>query len=167
MNDLSNICVPCGLCCDGTLIGFVELSSEELPIMRELMDIEEADGKGFIIHPCNSLSDGCNIYSNRPKQCDIFKCKLLKSFERKELDFYSAIEIVDLIKQQKIDIEKKIAILQIELQSSSFYFKIVELKKILHKKTAGNTINKNYLELLSDIKQLDIILLKEFGITLD
>jgi len=133
MSDPLNICLSCGLCCDGTLIGFVKLDSEELPGMREVMDIEDENGNGFFLQPCNSYCDGCTIYSKRPKQCASFKCELLKSFEQKELNFDSAIEIINVVKQKKIAIEKKVAILQIELQSQSFYFKMVELKKLLQK----------------------------------
>jgi hypothetical protein len=37
MNDSTNICLSSGLCCDGTLIGFVQLSDEEIPELRKLM----------------------------------------------------------------------------------------------------------------------------------
>lgn len=166
MNDSLNICLSCGFCCDGTMIGFVHLSHEELPVLRELMDIEETNGKGFFLQPCSNYCDGCNIYSKRPKQCTIFKCKLLKSLEQKELDFDSAIEVINVVKQKKIAIEKKLAILQFELQSQSFYFKIVELKKLLQKNKSESSLTQNHLELLSDLKQLDSLLTKKFGLSL-
>ena len=133
MNDSLNICVPGGLCCDGTLIGHVQLNREELPALRKLMDLEDESGNGFFLQPCSKYCDGCSIYSQRPKQCASFNCGLLTSYEQKELDFDSAIEIINVVKQKKIDIEKKIVILNIELQSKSFYFKMVELKKLLQK----------------------------------
>ena len=46
MNDSLNICLSCGLCCDGTLIGHVQLNREELPALRELMDLEDENGNG-------------------------------------------------------------------------------------------------------------------------
>tara|TARA_B100000795_G_C22706814_1_gene401886 strand:- start:32 stop:190 length:159 start_codon:yes stop_codon:yes gene_type:complete len=47
MNDSSDICLSFGLCCDGTLIGFVQLESEEILAIREIMDIENVNGKDF------------------------------------------------------------------------------------------------------------------------
>ena len=132
MNVSSNICLSCGLCCDGTLIGFVELDSEELPILSGLMDLEDANDKGFFLQPCNNYCDGCAIYSQRPKQCSSFKCGLLKSVEQKELDFDNAIDTIIEVKHKKISIEKKIETLNIKLQAQSFYFKMIELKKLLH-----------------------------------
>jgi len=49
------------------------------------------------------------------------------------LDFDLAIETFNMVKQKKLAIEKKLATLPIELQSQSFYFKMVELKKLLQK----------------------------------
>lgn len=168
MNDSLNICLSCGLCCDGTLIGHVQLGREELPALRELMNIEDAgDGKGFFLHPCNNYCDGCNIYSKRPKQCSDFRCGLLKSVEQKELDFDSAIEVVNVVKQKKIAIEKKLETLQIELQSPSFYFKMVELKKLLQKTKSESSLTQNHIELISDLEQLDSLLSKRFGVSLD
>lgn len=165
MSDPLNICLSCGLCCDGTLIGFVKLDSEELPGMREVMDIEDENGNGFFLQPCNSYCDGCTIYSKRPKQCASFKCELLKSFEQKELNFDSAIEIINVVKQKKIAIEKKVAILQIELQSQSFYFKMVELKKLLQKNKSESSLTQNHLELISDLEQLNSLLSKNMGVS--
>jgi len=166
MNDSLNICLSCGLCCDGTLIGYIQLGREELPVLRGLMDLEDENGKGFLLQPCKNYCDGCNIYSKRPKQCTSFKCGLLKSLEQKELGFDSAIETINVIKQKKIAIEKKLAILQFELQSQSFHFKMVELKKLLQKKKSESSLTQNHLELISDLEQLDDLLSQKFGVSL-
>lgn len=102
MNDSLNICLPCGFCCDGTLIGHVQLNNEELPALKELMDIEDEKDNGFFLQPCSNYCDGCTIYSKRPKQCGNFECGLLKSFEQKELDFDSIIEIINEVKQKRL-----------------------------------------------------------------
>ncbi|MDA0193939.1 MAG: YkgJ family cysteine cluster protein [Bacteroidetes bacterium] len=166
MNDRLNICMSCGFCCDGTLIGYVQLDREELPVLRELMNIEDANGKEFFLQPCDNYCDGCSIYSKRPKQCANFKCGLLKSLEQKELDFDLAIEMINVVKQKKIAIEKKLATLQFELQSQSFHFKMVELKKLLQKNKSESSLTQNHIELISDLEQLDSLLSKKFGISL-
>jgi Fe-S-cluster containining protein len=166
MSDSSNICLSCGFCCDGTVIGFVHLDREEVPVIRELMEIEEESGNGFFLQPCNSYCDGCTIYSKRPKQCASFKCSLLKSVEQKELGFDSAVEIIHVIKEKKIAIEEKLALLNFELQSHSFYFKMLELKKLLERNSSQSPLPTNHLELMSDLKQLDSLLSKNIGVSL-
>ena len=134
MNKTSNICLHCGLCCDGTLIGFVELNKEELPAIKEIMEIEEAEGNGIFFLPCCNLgANGCIIYAKRPQNCDNFNCRLLKSVENTELKFELAVKIISEVKQKKGIIEAQIDALGFELQSQSFYFKIIELKKLFEK----------------------------------
>ena len=134
--------------------------------MRELLNIEEEGGKGFFLQPCKSYCDGCTIYSNRPKQCDNFKCGLLKSVEQKELSFDSALERINAVSQKKISIEKKIAKLPFELESNSFYFKMTELKTLLYKKKAESPETQNQLELIPDLEQLNSLISKNFGVSL-
>lgn len=167
MNDSSNICLSCGLCCDGTLIGFVELENEELPAVKMVMDIEDENGNGFFLQPCNKYCDGCTIYANRPKQCGKFKCGLLNSVEQKELDFNVAVDMIHVVKQKKIALEKKIALLELNLQSPSFYFKMVELKKLLLKDKSESALPKKHLEILSDLNELDSLVMKGFGVSLN
>ncbi len=167
MNDPTNICLSCGLCCDGTLIGFVELDNEELPALRKLMDIEDENGNGFFLQPCSNFCDGCTIYANRPKQCGKFKCGLLTAVEQKELDFDLAIEMVAEVKQKKMALEKKMALLALDLQSPSFYFKMVELRKLLLNGKSESALSEKHLELLSDLHELDSLVIKGFGVSLN
>ena len=166
MSDSLNICLPCGICCDGTLIGHVQLDKEELPALKEIMEIEDENDNAFFLHPCNKFCNSCTIYSNRPKQCAKFECGLLKSVEQKDLSFDSALEIINTVKQKKIALEKKIEVLQIELKSKSFHFKMAELKILLQKKKSESSLTQNHIELMSDLEQLDNLLLQKFGVTL-
>ena len=166
MSDPTNICLSCGLCCDGTLIGFVQLESEELSPVRKLMEIEQTGENGMFFLPCNELGcNGCNIYSQRPKACRNFECGVLKSVEKKELSFDNATDVIDVVKQKKIAIEKHVATLQIELQSKSFHFKMLELKKLLRKDKSELTLSKNHQELKLELEELEKLLSKSFGVS--
>ena len=165
MGDSTNICLACGCCCDGTMIGFVQLDPEELPVLRDLVDVENGNGEGFLLHPCQKYCDGCTIYSRRPKQCALFKCELLKSVEQKELDFDSAVQIVDELKQRRIAIEEKLALLQIELPFQSFCFKMVGLKNLFQKSEPAS-FTQNHMDLKSDLERLDSLLTERFGVSI-
>lgn len=147
------------------MIGFVQLDREELPALTELVDVDNANGEGFFLQPCKKFCDGCTIYSRRPKQCARFNCELLKSVEQKELDYDSAVEIVEELKQRRISIEKQLALLQIEIQSQSFYFKMVGLKNLFQKSEPAS-LTQNHLDLKSDLEQLDNLLSKRFGVSI-
>jgi len=129
------------------------------------MEIEEANDMGFILHPCKKYCDGCTVYEDRPKQCAKFKCGLLTSFEEKEVDFDSAAEAISAVKNKKEVIEMKLASLNIELKSGSFYFKMVELKKWMQKNESSLT--QLHRDLKLEIEHLDDLLETRFGVTLD
>ena len=161
MNDPSNICLSCGLCCDGSLVGFVDIDNDELPALKELMSIDEEQGHGFFLLPCDNLGcDGCTIYSDRPKQCRSFNCGLLNAVTKKGVAIDSAKTTINEVKAKKEVILNKLSTLQIELKSKSFYFQVVELKKLLL------TSNQKHQDILLDIDLLDQLITKEFGVSL-
>ncbi|OEY72642.1 YkgJ family cysteine cluster protein [Salegentibacter salarius] len=166
MSDPTNICLSCGLCCDGTLIGFVQLDTEELAPVKQLMDIEQTGKNGMFFLPCNELGcNGCNIYSQRPKACRNFECGVLKSVEKKELSFDKATDVIEVVKQKKIAIEKHVATLQIELQSKSFHFKMLELKKLLRKDKSELSFSQSHQELIVELEALEKLITKSFGVS--
>ncbi|MDG1475687.1 MAG: YkgJ family cysteine cluster protein [Vicingaceae bacterium] len=167
MSDSDNLCLSCLLCCNGTLIGFVQLEREEIPALKDILEIEEdSNGDGVFLQACNNLCDkGCTIYDKRPKQCRSFNCKLLKSVEENEIHFDSAVDVINVVKQKKIKIEKQIILLSIKLKSPSFYFKMVELKKVLKKQSPELLANQNHQTLITDLKELESILPTIFGIS--
>ncbi|WP_194852481.1 YkgJ family cysteine cluster protein [Nonlabens antarcticus] len=166
MSDDLSICLSCGLCCDGTVIGFVELNDEEKPSIKKLMDIEDEGGNGFFLQPCDKFCDGCTIYEDRPKHCGTFKCGLLKSVEQNELDFNVAVDMVHEIKQKKRVIEEQVTTQQWQLTSPSFYFRMIELKKILDENHEASNLSKDHFELLKNLNELELLLLKNFEVSL-
>ena len=99
----SNLCLSCLLCCDGTLIGFVQLKKAEIPALKNVLEIEvDSNGDGIFLQSCGNLCvEGCTIYDKRPKQCKSFNCKLLKSVEDYEIAFDSAVDVINVVKQKK------------------------------------------------------------------
>lgn len=159
MAEASNLCLSCGLCCDGSLIGFVQLEPEEIPAIKKVMEIEEEEGQGFFLQPCTKFCKTCTIYADRPQSCDAFNCGLLQSLQGEELSFELALKVVDEVKVKKHLIEQKVQVLPFKLQSTSFYFQIVELKRLLSQEK-----NVTFKELKNDIDELDNILLDKFGL---
>jgi len=101
VSDSSSLCLACGLCCNGTLIGFVSLDKREMPALKKIMDFEEEQGNGFFLQPCKKYCDGCTVYEDRPKQCGLYECGLLESFDQKELTFNSASVLIEEVQQSK------------------------------------------------------------------
>ena len=167
MIDSENICLACGCCCDGTIIGFVQLERKEMIALKDVMEVEEGNGEGFFLLPCENLGEcGCKIYSQRPKPCIKFECGLLNAIERKEISFKSAVEVVEIVKQKKATIQNQLKTLKIDLKSKSFYFQMLELRKLIQKKETDATITESHRELMLDVEQLNQLLGSKFGVSL-
>lgn len=151
------------LCCNGTTIGFVQLEKKELLRVREILEIEEEEGNGFILQPCKKLGcNGCTIYNERPKQCVKFECKLLLSIKDKLITAQSAILIVEEVKKKKKIIERMIQKEKINLTSKSFYFKAFELRKSMLKNSHPTD---GFKIIINKLEELNLIVTNNFGIS--
>lgn len=86
----SDLCIQCGLCCNGALFGFVPLTAEEQALPRH-----RAHGERMPL-PCEFL-DGrkCTIYGEGPPRvCGEFRCRLLRRFEAGDVTLEDAMEEV-------------------------------------------------------------------------
>ncbi|MDI9532053.1 MAG: hypothetical protein QM238_00165 [Bacteroidota bacterium] len=77
------ICVTCGLCCDGTLFMHATLQPGErghLPDKIEEAGCTGEEGDYFLL-PCGYFSGSCTIYElPRADVCSTYRCSLLKLF---------------------------------------------------------------------------------------
>ena len=80
------LCTRCGLCCDGTLFGDVELAgpaeATRLALLGLDVDADDADVE-LLSLPCRGLSGTrCRVYAHRPSCCRTFECRLLQNAAR-------------------------------------------------------------------------------------
>ena len=101
----TDLCLACGLCCQGVVHTYVALDTDELDLARELslrVDTFE-DGLGFHL-PCPQYQgDRCAAYQHRPLACTNYQCELLQRFL---MDEVSLEESISLITQTKAMLEK-------------------------------------------------------------
>lgn len=77
---VTSLCVECGLCCDGSLFGAVELLDGENPPVESIR--ARKSETRFLELPCKCFDGKCSIYESRPKRCTAYLCdtaKLVKS----------------------------------------------------------------------------------------
>ncbi|RDB04325.1 hypothetical protein [Runella aurantiaca] len=93
------ICVKCGICCDGTLFNHAELepgemSSGSLPKKIEQNYRKMGEKERFVL-PCQYFEGKCTIYDqNRAIVCSAFRCQLLKDFSKGRITKYDADKTV-------------------------------------------------------------------------
>jgi len=95
---LAEICLKCGMCCDGTLFNKGALLDETDKNNAQDLFLEtviEPDGKYFFKQPCLYFNQCCTIYDKiRPKVCGTFFCNPLKEVQQGKLNIEKAKEII-------------------------------------------------------------------------
>lgn len=106
----SDLCLNCGLCCDGTLFSNVVVTAEGVsPVVAEAGFRLSPDGKSFV-QPCQALrSRRCSVYADRPATCRTFRCKLLRALERGTIDVDAATGLVAQASAQRDCIRRDLA----------------------------------------------------------
>jgi len=95
------LCLACGLCCDGTLFDGVQLEpGDDAARLRALgLPVTTYRGKNPVSRfpqPCAALCADrtCRLYANRPGQCRSFECKLFKQTRDGEVKLDTALRLV-------------------------------------------------------------------------
>lgn len=95
---LSAICVQCGMCCDGTLFDRAKIKDgvdEAVAKSLGLNAFLHKDGNPYFQLPCHHFKSCCTIYDQtRPSTCSGFFCKPLKKAQNGELSLEKAHHLI-------------------------------------------------------------------------
>jgi hypothetical protein len=95
-----SLCLTCGLCCDGAIFSCVKLKPDDeiTPLKAVGINIYSDSDANMFKLPCAAHKNcTCTVYANRPKDCRLYKCELLKRFERDDISHEAALEIINKV----------------------------------------------------------------------
>ena len=101
------ICVECGMCCDGTLFLHAHLSPGERGHLPERIEKNSytREGKDYFRLPCEYFDKKCTIYDQQKAEiCSSFRCQLLNDFAAGKVFLKEAVEIVRSALQMRAEI---------------------------------------------------------------
>ena len=85
MPDGSDLCLQCGLCCNGTLFETISILPDErtpLEVLGAPVDTRAIGSIREMPLPCAALIGAtCSIYGARPSTCGRYKCGVLHEYE--------------------------------------------------------------------------------------
>lgn len=89
---LSELCLDCGLCCDGTLFRQVTVTAAEREALASLgIGVGRKRDRDVMWLPCGKLNGKCcTIYEARPGGCRAFVCALGARLTRNEVSLDDA-----------------------------------------------------------------------------
>jgi len=104
-----NICMECGLCCDGSMFRHAKIDKSDDPTFLKQMGVEsvEVRDKQFFQLPCTGQEGKrCRQYNDarRFKVCKTFKCRLLKQYISGEISYHAAMAVIReiMIRRQSV-----------------------------------------------------------------
>ena len=107
-----NLCLKCGLCCDGTLFYSVAIDVERDDETFALLGVSTAVvmGEVSVLHPCAAHVQGvCTIYHDRPHICRTYQCKLLQEMKKDTISWELACALVAETKQHRDRIAQRLS----------------------------------------------------------
>ncbi|HNT58159.1 MAG TPA: YkgJ family cysteine cluster protein [Syntrophales bacterium] len=105
----NELCLACGLCCQGYLHSKAALGDMERSRAKMLnMEISEKKGKFFFVLPCpHHRRNFCTIYEERFNVCRRYKCALLEKWSCGEVSWDSALETIETLRARFQQIKSK------------------------------------------------------------
>jgi len=101
------LCIACGLCCDGTLFDTVRLEpGDEVKKLQALgLPVTVSRGRqpvAYFPQPCSALCADrtCRLYAQRPQQCRTYECMVFKETQAGRLDPAAALRQVKSARRQ-------------------------------------------------------------------
>ena len=103
----AQLCLACGLCCNGVIFADVKLQSGDDPARLQALGLPLIEtgstprAQTRFPQPCTAL-DGCRcrIYPERPNYCRKFECMLFKNVKAGRLDSAAALRIIQAARQR-------------------------------------------------------------------
>jgi len=92
----SELCLACGLCCNGALHVNVNVRPEHLRVVRTLGLMVEKTDRGFEFRlPCPLYQkDRCSAHPHHPPTCQAYRCALLQKHEEGDVTLQDSLAIV-------------------------------------------------------------------------
>lgn len=107
--ELSSLCLSCGLCCQRFLHHLVPLDDDELERAARLrLPLYESPLYQAFRLPCPCLADKrCTIYPERPRACATYRCAVLQAYGRREINEPTAISRIERVREQTAEVARR------------------------------------------------------------
>ena len=105
-SDEQQLCLECGMCCNGVIFGDVKLREGDDAARLESLGLR-MKGKRAFSQPCAALEGcRCRIYEERPKYCREFECVVLENVKSGRLKKTVARGIIREAKKRVTRVER-------------------------------------------------------------
>ena len=165
------LCLSCGLCCNGVLFKDVELQPGDdakqlaalgLPLTHPKSP--SLNPKSKFPQPCAALcSDNrCRIYAERPARCRDFECALFKSVAAGQTELPAALRAVRTTIQRAAKVRDLLAALGDTDESLALSLRFKRARRRMESAAVDDATADTYADLTMAVHELNLLLAQKF-----
>src|SRR5262245_8551784 len=160
------LCLACGLCCNGVLFKDVELQpGDDAAQLKSLGLPVRVRHSSFVIRhskfpqPCAALCENnhCRIYKERPARCGEFECALCKSVAAGETTMVAALRTIRLAGQRAERVRALLRALGDTDEHVALSLRFKRLRRRLESAPLDNATAETYADLTLAVQDLNLL----------
>jgi len=167
--DLEQLCLACGLCCDGTLFDGVQLEpGDDAAHLKALgLPVKTSRGRTPVTRfpqPCAALCSDrtCQLYADRPKQCRTFECKVFKETRAGRTEFATAMRLVTKTRRHADKVRRLLAKLGDTDERRSLGERFHRMQETMEAKATTDTERATFADLSLAVHHLKLLAQDKF-----
>ena len=165
------LCLACGLCCNGVLFKDVELQPGDdavrlkslgFPLRNRQSAISNRQSK--FPQPCAALcgDNRCRIYAERPARCRQFECALFKSVAAGETPVAAALRTIRLARQRAERVRTLLRALGDTDEQVALSLRFKRLRRRIESAPPDDATAESYADLTLAVQDLNHLLAQAF-----
>ena len=165
------LCLTCGLCCNGVLFKDVELQPGDdavrlkslgLPVRNRQSAMGNRQSK--FPQPCVALcgDNRCRIYAERPARCRQFECALFKSVAAGETPVAAALRTIRTARQRADRVRALLHALGDTHEQVALSLRFKRLRQRLESAPLDDATAETYADLTLAVQDLNLLLAQSF-----
>jgi hypothetical protein len=157
-----NLCLSCGLCCNGVIFADVQLQRGDNAARLRELGVLKTNAKKFP-QPC-VMHDGCRcgIYADRPKYCQQFECLLLKNAQEGRVTDTEALRVIKNARQQAARVQELLEQLGDKESSLALSKRFQAMRQKMERGRADSEQVENFGLLTVAVHELNVTLSEHF-----
>lgn len=156
-----NLCLECGLCCNGVIFADVKLRPQDDVVRLQSLGLQVSATR--LRQPCAAYAQGlCSIYAERPACCREFECLLLKSVNSGEVSPEVARKTISLAQARAQKVRNLLHLLGDEEEELALTARFRRIAKRFEKTELDEPQAAIYADLTLTVQDLNMTLSHSF-----
>ena len=158
------LCLACGLCCNGVLFKDVELQPSDDAGRLASLGLPLRNRQSKFPQPCAALcaDNRCRIYADRPARCRQFECALFKSVAAGETPVAAALRTIRLARQRAERVRTLLRALGDTSEQVALSLRFKRLRRRIESTPPDDATAETYADLTLAVQDLNVLLAQSF-----